>query len=272
MTHTYHCTVGHALGNDCELVIVSQFPITKNYDKEILSEDQFYAEDHLGNTPAIYDNIVTLGWDITVPNSQYIVVGKLPYTLESIIRQILVGLKRMSCDNVLFMEHDCLYPVDYICAADKAFGLRDFTYVSFMHRILSYEGYWDLKQPAFVLGASGGNRKLMIEVFENKLKLIREGKPFRFEPMLIIEPAIKLNQYPDEIYIESSICMDTFLEENHKVIDMKHGLNQNGYLNADADRAEMTDPHFGDAGNYIAMMGGFNNDEGASWRFGIDRF
>ena len=268
--------VEHAKNNDCELIITSHFPLTTEYEENRLIpiDEENYTEDINKATGErfkshIYDFIVKdLQLDISEPNVKKYVVGKLPYSLTSIFDQIIFSLDNCTGDNIVLMEHDCFYPENYIPTVKKTLDdyQRDFAYCSENYIFLNSEGYFTIPQPIFVLGGCSGKKELFKRIFENKLELIKKNKPHKFEPILDIQnppPQLK-----EEILVHNHLCIDKWLGEYHSILDIKHGINTDGFFNGEYKQFH---PYWEKASKFINMIKSIKltDEERKKWGYGI---
>ena len=146
--HVLNNVIKHTQENNCELIVTSHFPITKQYEEISLNSKKSYGEDVRPDgeqeRSKIYDYIVK---DVVIePNINYksFVVGKIPYSLNSILKQIVLSLENASHENIVLMEHDCLYPNNYISTVNKALTdyQKDFTYTASQTIFLNTLGFF----------------------------------------------------------------------------------------------------------------------------------
>ena len=245
--------------NDCELIITSHFPVTSSPIKsplvsEINYKNDFNAKENKFYKSDLYDYIVK---DLKIDTKyKNFVVGKLPYSYESIFRQILFSLEQASNDNIVLMEHDCLYPKGYINAVKKCLITYQypFAYCSFANCFINERGFFDISFRKFLLSSCSGKKDLFNKMFSTKLKLMIENKPYKYEPLLSIETDKK--QYKEDIVVEKHICMDKFLDG--PILDIRHKLNASpDVLMRDGDYFQKHE-YWGDAKKYIDMIEAIN--------------
>ena len=261
--------IKHSEENDCEAIMISHFPVLINHEKneDLLEGNEIYQNDFDKDTgktkkSEIYNYIVK---DIRIENknAKNYVVGKLPYSWESIFKQILLSLEKTNADNIILMEHDCLYPSNYIENVEKLLNQFDFTYCSQNHSFLNPNGFFNLESDVFVLSGCSGKKELWKRVLNKKIELINNKKPFFFEPILDIEPSVKKEKYPEEIIINKHVCMDHFLGAGHSILDIKHSLNSDGMLLGNYyDQHE----YWGEAKRYTKLL---NDISDSKWNYGV---
>jgi len=225
------------LKNNCELIITSHYPITKNYEEIDITESKedrlFTGKINLETKEArlahIYKHLVKdLSFNLDSKHKAY-VVGKLPYTHKSIYKQILLSLSKAQGDSIVFMEHDCFYPESYIEAVHKAMKHYNFGYCQKNCCYLDFEGFFKT-DTEFMLSGCSGKKDILTNIFSKKLELLNTNKPYDFEPIINTASNDFRDKYPEEIIASNSVCIDQFLPPNHDILDIKHKLNQGGQL------------------------------------------
>jgi len=225
------------LKNDCELIITSHFPITKNYEEIDISEspeDRMYSgkintETKEARIASIYKHLVKdIQLDLDSDYKSY-VVGKLPYVHKSIFKQIIFSLSKAKGETIIFMEHDCFYPEEYIAIIQESMKNNDFGYIHKKYCYFDFEGFFKA-DTRFVLSGCSGKTELLSSIFNRKLELLNTNQPCYFEPILDLAPDDFKNKYKGEIFASNPICIDSLLPENHDMLDIKHKLNQGGQL------------------------------------------
>jgi len=267
--------IRHASENDCELIITSHFPLLKDYIDSPLIHSPIYKDDFNASKNEfyrsdIYNYVVK---DLRI-ESKYknFVVGKLPYSYESIFKQILFSLEQASNDNIVLMEHDCFYPKGYINAVKKCLITYQypFAYCSFASCFLNEFGFFDVAMRTFLLSTCFGKKDLLQRVFSKKLELLRQERKYKFEPLLNIEP-LKDKYDKDEIVIEKHLCADKFMDG--PVLDIRHQLNASpDILVRDGDYYQENE-YWGNAKKYIDMIQAINvrHENRKKWWLGTAR-
>lgn len=102
----------NAIKWDCEVIIVSHFPVLDKYEEVDISDS--LIEHHLEFEDVIIKGPVFSVDDFDIKIKNY-VVGERRYSLHTICDQIMIGLKNSNTDRIIIMEHDVLYPEEYIC-------------------------------------------------------------------------------------------------------------------------------------------------------------
>lgn len=223
--------------SNAELIITSHFPITKDYQEIDISEspeDRMYTgkiniETKEARIANIYKHLVKdLRLDLD-SNYQSYVVGKLPYVHKSIFKQILFSLEKAKGDSIIFMEHDCFYPEDYINIISTALEYANFGYVHKNCCYFDFEGFYKA-DTKFCLSGCSGKKDLLSAIFTRKMELLDANQPYYFEALLDSTTDDLKEKYKGEILATKPICIDLLLPSNHDILDMKHKLNQNGQL------------------------------------------
>jgi hypothetical protein len=225
LKYTFYNVLDLCKKNDCELILTSHYPITKKYEEIILSNS--INKDNLIYKYIVKDFIIP-DEDLKDINIKSYVVGQLPYYYDSIIKQMLLSESKCSGDNIILMEHDCLYPEDYIKIVNGFLDMYDMTYSSFSNTLLNKFGYFKCSGGSYVLSTCSFKRDVFKRIYERKLELINNKKNFLFEPILSSQKRYK-DVYKDEIFIENHLNIDTFLKEQC-ILDVKHNLNTDGML------------------------------------------
>lgn len=260
-------TIKHCKNNKCEFILSSHFPLSEKYENvkigdQDVTNDPIY--DYLVRQPVITED------DTNGIDHKMLTVGKLPYSYLSIYRQILISLERCKGRNVILMEHDCLYPDNYINAVKKALieYRRDFSYCSFATCYLNREGFFKINSGSYCLSGCSGKKDLLIEIFKRKIKLAENNEAFKFEPIINIMDALMIlkEKAKGEIIISDHICIDTFIKDGC-ILDIKHNLNADGLL-VSKDYFHYH-PYWGEDKKYIDMI---NVIPQAKWNYGIAKF
>jgi hypothetical protein len=266
--YTFYNTINLCKENDCELILTSHYPITEKYE-EINLNNSTNKKDN-----AIYNYIVK---DFIIPeedlkdvNIKSYVVGQLPYHYDSIMKQLLLSEEKCSGDNIILMEHDCLYPKDYIKVVNGFLDIYDMTYSSFSNTLLSKCGYFNVAGGSYVLSTCSFRRSVFKDTYKRKLELINDKKQFLFEPYLDIQQKKYRNSYKEEIIINKHLNIDNFLK-GQCVLDIKHNFNTDGMLMGDSYF------HFHDYwkedSQYIQLIDvDISDNNKKMWNYGIGKF
>lgn len=207
--------------NNFELIICSQFPLTKNF-KKIKNGDHLFV-----SNKKIYKHILKKEYDLNCDYKE-VVLGKLPYNLNSIYTQIIKGLSFSKFNKISLLEHDCLYPLNYFNTVNNSLNLYDFCFIENSRTFLNFNGFW-IPQSAYFLSGCNMVKNIGFEIFFSKIELFKKNKLCYFEPVL--SNLIKNENCEDDFVVKNYENIDKYFS-NSSVLDIKHGLNQNGYLNS----------------------------------------
>lgn len=272
---TLYGAIQHCRDNSSELIITSHFPLTDKYETVNLNDTEFYSKDLDVKTGNKVDHHVYkyLAKDLCIHindiNYKSFVVGKMPYTLETIFKQILLSIQHSSSDKIAFMEHDCLYPNRYINVVDSVLESYNMGYCADMNCILNVNGYFKIDNPGYFLSGCCLRKDVLQKCFERKIELINSNKPYRFEPMIDSFPEYDLKQFSEEYIINRHLCIDSFLDG--PILDIKHSLNQNGMLSSNNYRDY--DEYWGESDQYLSLFSNYIEDEEKKkYSFGLDMF
>jgi hypothetical protein len=271
LEYTLREAIGHAEKNSCEMIITSHFPVMENYEE--ISSLQEGAE-HYSQEKDIYQYIIkNLRIKNSNPNIKNYVVGKLPYSYSSIFKQMMLSMELSEKENIILMEHDCLYPEDYISVIEMALNKygKDFAYSSHNSTFLNHNGFFDIKIESFTMSKCSCKRKLFQKIISNKLSLMQQNKKVEFEPVLNIMNSDPIKKYPDEILVNNHLRIDTFLGKYHSVMDIKHLLNADGYLHGEYYDSH---PYWGKSEKYIKLLNSIdiNDENNLKWCYGTSKF
>jgi hypothetical protein len=264
LEHSFLNVIKHCKDNNCELIVTSHFPITKSYTTVSIGNN---------NQPSvpIHRHIVSdLSIDTDGLDVKNYVVGLLPYSHASIIKQILFSEERCSGDNIILMEHDVLYPDNYIPTVERFLGNRDLTYCHLNIAFLNTNGYFNIDAGSLILSTCAFKRNILKGIYSKKLELINENKPYLFEPLLNSASKYHIDFYKKESIVENHICIDIFLK-NKCPLDIKHHLNTDGMLIS--DNYYHFHPYWGEDKAYIEMIRSAEIDDKNKklWNYGIGK-
>jgi len=267
--HTFCEAVKHCRNNNCELIVTSHYPITEKYETHLLN-------DTCRNKGDIYNYIIQKPLvsekDLEGIDAKIYVVGQLPYSCDSIVKQILFSIEHCTGENVILMEHDCLYPENYIPTVEKClmgYG-KDVTYCCFNNCYLNEMGYFNINVGNFVLSTFGFKKEILKGIYSRKMELRKEKKPCAFEPIFDTD-LYKTKTYKDEIIVRNHLYIDTFLGDYKCPLDIKHHLNTDGFLIA--KDYYHSHPYWGNDKQYIDMILSAKVDEKNQklWNYGIGK-
>lgn len=267
LCYTLKETIKHCKNNKCELILTSHYPLSEKYETIILTEQKPLKEDSLYNY-LVKDTVITEKDFEDIPHKIF-VVGKLPYSYVSIFKQIILSMEKCNGDNIILMEHDCLYPEAYISAIKNALGnyQKEFSYCCFATCFLNRDGYFQATNGSYCLSGCSGKKKLLMEVFKRKIDLIENKKSFQFEPLFdTLHPKRIGDAGENEIIITSHLCIDTFLKGGC-VLDIKHNLNADGFCAG--NKYFYHHPYWGNYQQYAKLICEVPEYR---WNYGITKF
>ena len=190
LKETLEDAVCHCEQNDCDLIITSHYPITSEHI-DVSSNDLFEDKRDKDETPeALHDLYVTdLDIDMKGVGFNY-VVGRLPYNVASILRQLLLSFS--VCDkeieNVIFFEHDCFYPDNYIEVVEEALENHNVTHAMANCLMVNRKGFYRC-EPHMYMSSFAGRKDDLYDIYLKKKELYLEkgDTTFRIEPFIEFE-------------------------------------------------------------------------------------
>ena len=258
--------IGHAKKNNCELVITSHYPVLSQHIPEKLpSSNVPNAFDIKGNEKSLDKYMVKdLRMDGDGVATNY-VVGPQKRAPKTIFDQIILSMERSHGSNIVLMEHDCLYPDNYIPVVNDALNDCDFTYCSKNITFVSWKGYFKNLFLDFYLSSCSGNREIMQAIFKAKRDIFKNNISAWFEP--ILKKHVE-DQNSDmvkefgidkrEIIVEDYKCIDDNLGDGVDILDIKHKLNYSGlpkFINSDDFSGYYHQhPYWNSSDKYIEMI------------------
>jgi hypothetical protein len=195
---------------DTELIITSHLPLTKKY-KDVSSKFNVFLDERLN------DVATSLCIDVDNPRVFPYVVGELPHCIGSIIDQIMFSLECAKGENIIMMEHDVFYPLDYfeevVSELDKGY---DFVFVK-NHLFLCGDGFFNVSN-FYPLSRFSGKKSAWIDLYTHIVD----------KKLIEVEPSLKGIGTVDRGLND----VENFLifENKNPVLDISHGLNTSGRL------------------------------------------
>lgn len=195
---------------DTNVVVVSHFPVFFSHTPvniEVEEERHISLDDALIKEPFVNP-------DAFLAEGINIVVGERRYDYTTILRQMEVGLKYCG-DNVIIMEHDVMYPHDYLETMIESLE-KGYDFVVWgKHCFLTFSGY--IPGPNYILLSQySGTKEAWSKYVSDSLKQM----PSVFEP---------------PIYASDGSILDGCLKliDVPPVLDVKHGFNTTGNISSD---------------------------------------
>jgi hypothetical protein len=290
---TVNNAIKHAKTNDCELFIISHYPILTQYtnvQKEFNGTQEDSLPDYL--KPFCIKNLNIQKEDNTI---NY-VTGKLPYNGKSILNQLIFVSQECKTPNIILFEHDCFYPENYIKVVEENLKNYEMTYCLQNYDMLNRNGFYQCEPHAFLSSFSSKTSTFLSvllkkrEIYPNAVKLLEPVVPYdliikdinwKEKENKIVKRLIRPKTYKDigarvvgntvthadkEPVTHNSICIDEALQENHSVLELQHGLNtsnslslmRNIYDNSELEEEYRTSsevhPYWGNAQYFIDMF------------------
>lgn len=249
----------HAKEWNCQLMIISQFPILKEY---INVRDEFNGSED-DNLPVNLKKFCIK--DLNIEKQSFCinyVTGKMPYNGRSILQKLIFAVEHCYTPNMILFEHDCFYPDSYIGVVNYKLENYDLTYCMGNYDMLNRKGFYRCEPHAF-LSSFSAKKECFHKVFLHKKTIYGDGKVSLLEPVVpydliireikwknekssnpvkkIIRPRTYRDMNPilmgnsrqhagNEMVIENSICIDVALGNNTTILELEHGLNTSNSL------------------------------------------
>ena len=220
-----------------DLVITSQFPLSKN---------PVYENICMESSQEKIDKFVVWGEffdEKDYPNVKTFVIGRFPRLLTSLVKQLVYTLKKVKTENVIFTEHDILYPEGYFEAILEKLNSGSKIIYADNYVFFCRDGFYSISK-AVCLSRFSGNTKFFLDFFGR-----RTNKLERFEPIL---PGISL--VPPFSKVDSQdVCQNyVILGFPNPVLDIKHGLNTVGCHIV--NKCEDSNPYWGSRSEIIKLI------------------
>lgn len=286
--------IRHAEENDCFFMVISHFPVLKDY---VDVREQFKGTDDLKLPPDLEKfSIRDLRLEIPKDRGINYVTGKLPYSIRSILNQLIFAVEKSKTPYISLCEHDCFYPDDYYKTIEKYLEKYDMTFCKERYGMVNRDGFYNC-EPHPYLSSFSAKAPIIYDVFKNKEK-IYEGKEIQLlEPIIPCEWILKeINWLKNakkirhlirpktskdvnvsifrnstqianqELIINNSFCLDEVLDPSHCILEFQHGLNttaslaimRTAYDNGDLEKEYkelMSDhPYWGNSKRFIDML------------------
>jgi len=291
---TLQDAIRHAKENNCFLLVISHFPVFKEY---IDVKEQFGGTEHITLPPDLEKfSIRDLQFDVSKDNGINYVTGKLPYRIRSILNQLIFAIEKSPTHNVILCEHDCFYPDDYYSVVEKNLDTYDMTFCKERYGMVNKNGFYNC-EPHPYLSSFSAKTSILFDVLKNKEK-VYEGEEIRLlEPIVPCEWILKEIHWlknekkikhlirpktikdinvsifrnstqvaQKEIVIHNSLCLDSVLDPSHCILEFEHGLNttaslaimrvvyDNGDLEKEYKECMVTHPYWGNSKRFIEML------------------
>ena len=141
---TVEDVIRHAEENKCELIITSHYPVlSKSTEKELPVDNVSSAFNIVGDAKQLDKYVVK---DLRIDGggraTNYVVVPQKQKSPTTIFDQILLSMEVSHGSNIVLMEHDCLYPKNYVSVVNHALNDSSFTYCTNNSLCVSWKGYF----------------------------------------------------------------------------------------------------------------------------------
>jgi hypothetical protein len=213
--------IPQAEANGCDIVIVSHFPVFDQYtDNDCILSPK---AEHKEFWETLLKSPIVKASDCVAPFLN-VVVGEMEYSLDTICEQLRVGLKLAKHDKVIIMEHDVLYPGDYVSKMIKSLAKeaslcywKDFV-------LLCSSGYF--KTPGMLnLSRLACTKRFFLDY----LDAIMSFDDYFMEPQIPYFDSDSTNR----VYDDYGIIANYEICGGDDVLDVKHGLNTEGNIIVD---------------------------------------
>ncbi len=225
-----NCLLQAIDNGDTNVVLVSHYPVFSEHVVSTIDNDGSFLRCHekykeITCTKPFLDNCIDSGGEKNAfkeVNITNVVVGEQEYSINTIFKQLQVGLKYCN-ENIVIFEHDVLYPFGYTGKMINKLNLgcdicvwKNCLYWCYQGFFKSNEGMW-FSRFSF--------KKNILE--EHVLRSIETGTDQ-------IEPCLKNIGKTDGFYVYDNYTLIDGIE----VLDIKHGLNTSGYMLFDEHEKE----------------------------------
>jgi hypothetical protein len=241
---TLESCISHCRENNCELIVTSHYPVTNGFQYANLRDCKSKSKK--------FDNCISKNIIVNIDdvNCKAYVLGKMEYSVKTIIKQLIFSLNKCNGDIIILMEHDCLYPKNYISTVSKLIENKELTYCQNNTCFITYYGFIK-SMPHVYLSSFSFKKETLKKHLEHKLEMFEKYNYSIIEPILDIKELENHLVNPDkkdvvekEISIGSynNICMDDFLGEGNDILDFVHGLNSSSICTTMSYIGELNDP------------------------------
>jgi hypothetical protein len=214
---------------DTQIVIVSHYPVVENYEKVDLLNCKDQVHDKLQST------IIKEPFIKSFPIISNYVVGEKEYSIDTIFKQMLFGSSKVDSESIIIMEHDILYPPNYLKKTSSIIGCGfDICFWQSL-AFFSLKGFFRFKSVA--LSRYSFKKSFFDLVFLEKM--VR--KSLTTEPFLLEYESFAFA----DIKTEEKFFSNYAVIHETDVLDIKHGLNTSGQLNV--EKYEDEHPFWGKA-------------------------
>lgn len=213
---------------DCDVVVVSHYPVLNNYIEEDLTRIEKMNHEQFKNV-ILKNSIVHCDSFCDVSCVTNIVVGERAYSVETLCDQMALGLKYSKADNVVVMEHDVLYPDSYVDYMSKALD-NGTSFCCWKNGVvLSSNGFFET--PGWVMFSRFAWKKSFLIKY---LASMEEFKSTVLEPIIMSASLGNTGETYWDYEAYGLKAKYTTVEDStgigNDVLDVRHGLNSSGNI------------------------------------------
>jgi len=197
---------------DTEIVVVSHYPVVENFKTAEIAECKNQIHEKLQQI-IIKEPVVKPFSDVKISNY---VIGEKEYSIDTIFKQMLFGSSKTDSETIVVMEHDILYPPNYVF---KSSGIINSGFdICFWQSscFFSLKGFFRVKNMA--LSRYSFNREFFDGLFTEKML----KKSLITEPFLTDYESVIFMNTDERFYGNHAVVVET------EVLDIKHGFNTSG--------------------------------------------
>ena len=225
------CVFGQARTWNCDIVIVSHYPVLEDYVEENLPRIERVSHPQFQSTllkePLISREFVSR-WP-PIENLTNLVVGERKYSMDTLCDQMALGVAYSKTDNIIVMEHDVLYPSSYTYYMSKALDYGASFCCWRKGVILSSEGYF--KTPGWLMFSRISWRRGFLGRY---LAALAQLESYSLEPEILSDSCGDTQEtfgdYEGHDLKAKYAMVDDPTGEDYDVLDVKHGLNSTGNI------------------------------------------
>ena len=225
--------------HNCFQIASSHFPITPRFTD--VSDDEFLApcrDGIIGFDPCIAEAYVK-NPECRVQTDIAVVTGRLRYSPETIAHQIVHAIRRTNVDKIILMEHDVLYPENYIPLMSAALDGADFALYD-KYLFMDGDGFFGTDMEFRHLSRYAARREALEEFFMSKIEEDRFS---------ILEPVFTQHFSGDP---DADMVHGVVVSGDAPVLDIKHGANAAGQIIVGEHR--LMDDYWGFHPKYLSLF------------------
>ena len=222
--------------NRCELILTSQYPLTFSYYNDKIFFDKVEETPIRQELEQLITKNLAIDYDNELICKPY-VLGKMPYSIKTILEQLLFSCSMCEGKFVTLMEHDCLYPPNYLSVVENC--LKKYEICHCLKNTCFASEYGFVKSlPHVYLSSFSFRKELFVKILKNKLDMLSKYGFTIVEPMSRVsvndlsEGSFKDEECRNgvigqEMFLDdlSSKCIDEDLGDGNDILEFVHGLN-----------------------------------------------